>query len=546
MNLSSNFSKLPRHGRSRQDNATNASNPWVQIHIRTNVFTGDEWPFQEPLSFNNFSIGEEQSMSTVIALAWSPRGLAKNKRCVLAVLTSNLVLSLWASNSDPSVVASWERVLVVNNGVWNSYIHKGMFNATLASTDPILRRSLRIRSTAWAPLLQRNREHDQTKITCLSAWYFLAVTTDNNSILFLLVSSPHIDHPINWDARIVRQHNFAIGQRQELLYRHGSLLSAALDTKSFIDRVSWSEWIQFENFAEISIHFQNDNANIAYAKFRVSFEFSPATTLSKFSTSPSTKSFIYYYDNLDISSQDLPRSTLHKQALQLRTKIDRQNDYGDLTMIKFWGLAAHMNYVAICVTFHPGDMVDYLLASEERATILFSLSGTNCLITEDENFPWESDSSTGKTAGTQIAILETILDLETQSRLTLGGLSDKMMYAAACASMLLWDTQRVQRLSRVKNVLERLEQRINVDLGSEVNVCSQFSVSPDLTMEDVAAILGEATGARSEDDVATAKNIFSVCSICASLINWQSLSEATCSRGHCFSASSHSEFLFYT
>ena len=518
----------------------------MQVHIRTNVFTGDEWPFQEPIAFNDFSIGEEQSISTVIALSWSPPSLGKNKRCVLAVLTSNLVLSLWASNSDPSVASSWERVFVVNNGIWDSYIRKGIFDGASEFTEPVLRRALRIRSAAWAPLLQRAQEYDKTRTTNVSTLYFLAVTTDDNSILFLLVSSPHVNDSIYWDAKIVRQHIFAKFQRQESLYHHDSLLSAALETKSFIDRVSLSAWIQFENVVETSIDFRKDNATIAQAKFYVSLGFPLRTMLCKVSTSPSTKPFIQHYDDLNIDSQDLPRSTLHKQALQLRTETDRRNDYGGLTTIKFWGLATHMNYAAICVTFHPGDMIDYLLASEERATILFSVCGTNGVTTEIETFTWESDCSTYKTADTQRAILDSILDLETQSRLTLEGLSDRIIYAAACASMLLWDPQRVQRLRLVKDVLERLEQRLNIDLGSEINVCSQFSVSPDLTMEDVVGILGEATEARSKDDVDILSNVLGVCSICASPVNWQSLSEARCSRGHCFGVSSLPQIPLYS
>ena len=482
-------------------------------------------------------------MSTVIALSWSPPGLAKNKRCVLAVLTSNLVLSFWASRSDPSVVASWERVLVVNNSVWNSCIRNGRFDGASDSTDPSLRRSLRIRSVAWAPLLQRKHESDYTRITSVPTLYFLAVTTDDHSVLFLSVSSPYGDDSTYWDARIVRQHIFANDKQQESLYCRGSLLGAALQIKRFIDVVTWGIWIQSNDFAEISINFQKDNANIARARFYSSFEIPPRTMLSAASRSSSTNTFIHYHDNLDIDSQDLPHSTLSIQALQLRAKTDRQNDYGDLTVIKFWGLVIFEKYAAICVTFHPGDMVDYLLASEERATILFSVCGTSRVITENEIFPWESDPNRSETLSTQIAILDAILDLEMQSKMTLGELSDKIIYAAACACMLLWDSKRMQRLLLIKNMLERLEQRIDVDLGSEINVCSQFLVSPHLTIEDVAAILGEATEARSKDDPYTANNIFGVCSICATPVNWQSLSEATCSQGHRFGASSPSEVL---
>ena len=59
-------------------------------------------------------LGEEQSITMVVACAWSPAGLGLHRRSVLAVLTTNHLLSLWQSNSDPQEPESWTRVLVIN------------------------------------------------------------------------------------------------------------------------------------------------------------------------------------------------------------------------------------------------------------------------------------------------------------------------------------------------------------------------------------------------------------------------------------------------
>ena len=83
-------------------------------------------------------------------LAWSPPGLAKHKRCVLAVLTSNQVLSLWSSKSDMTIPESWERVCVVNHAVNAALRHEG-FRERFKSVRNL--RLRRIRSAAWAPLL---------------------------------------------------------------------------------------------------------------------------------------------------------------------------------------------------------------------------------------------------------------------------------------------------------------------------------------------------------------------------------------------------------
>lgn len=119
------------------------------------MFSRDEWPEQNLLGTDDFSIGEEESLITVTALAWSPLGLAKHKRPLLAVLTSNHLLSLWASTSDMTVAVSWERVFIVN---WlASHPHPPP-----TSTDPLSVNNsvdveeqplLRLRCMAWAPLL---------------------------------------------------------------------------------------------------------------------------------------------------------------------------------------------------------------------------------------------------------------------------------------------------------------------------------------------------------------------------------------------------------
>ena len=63
-----------------------SSETWTQLRITVSYFITQEWPWQVPASFKNMSIGEEQARATVTALAWSPPGLAKHRRSILAVL----------------------------------------------------------------------------------------------------------------------------------------------------------------------------------------------------------------------------------------------------------------------------------------------------------------------------------------------------------------------------------------------------------------------------------------------------------------------------
>ena len=487
---------------------------------------------------------------------------------MLAVLTSNLVLSFWASTSDPSVVASWERVYVVNNGIWESLERRIRLGSASGLTDSIFRRLLRIRSVAWAPLLPKKPKYDGTRLTSVFGLFFLAVATDEGSTLFLSVSSPHISGSPYWDARIIRQHNFQeessmaksifatevvedeteseaskrkvhTMSENEHIYHRGSLLSVALRAKRFIDHISWGAWLYAESFAEIPINFQNDKTLIAQVKLLVSLDHPQKTFLPESSTSYTTGPFICQHESLELDLLDLPHSTFHKQALQLRARYHRENDYGGLTTLKFWGSAIYKDYAAICVTLHPGDLVEYLLPSEERATILFSVGGTDSLDMKLETFEWEIDPETGETESTHRAILDLIFELERQSNIELGGLSNMIIYGAACASMLLWDSERLQRLSLALSVLERLERRINVTLGSEINACSHLLRASGIREEEAIVLVGEATAVRSNEDLNNASRVFGVCSICAHAVTWQSLFDATCIQGHYFSASSY-------
>ena len=90
------------------------------MKLRVNKFTEAEWPRRPPASYNHMDIGEEQSSSHVVSIAWSPPGLALHRRSVLAVLTANNILSLWASQSDMKDQASWKRVLIINNALKTS------------------------------------------------------------------------------------------------------------------------------------------------------------------------------------------------------------------------------------------------------------------------------------------------------------------------------------------------------------------------------------------------------------------------------------------
>src|SRR5262249_4305844 len=81
---------------------TTTSALWTRVALPPALFTAAERPQALPLGASSFSLGEETGGALAVAARWSPPGLAAHGRCALAVLTSNLALSLWAPVAAPA------------------------------------------------------------------------------------------------------------------------------------------------------------------------------------------------------------------------------------------------------------------------------------------------------------------------------------------------------------------------------------------------------------------------------------------------------------
>ncbi|KAI5290111.1 hypothetical protein KEM52_000565, partial [Ascosphaera acerosa] len=169
---------------------------WDVVKLQVNRFTHDEWPpvHQQPL--RSFSPGEELSHSHVTALAWSDAGLGPFGRPVLAVLTSNLLLSLWAAEDGN---ARWRRLVVVNR------LLRKHFAPLMGGDRLLLQRRQRVRCFAWAPRqppadagrhAQGTSDGGPTSATATaataaaaSASSYLVVANDERELLFLRVDA---------------------------------------------------------------------------------------------------------------------------------------------------------------------------------------------------------------------------------------------------------------------------------------------------------------------------------------------------------------------
>ncbi|KAL3480863.1 transcription factor IIIC subunit delta N-term-domain-containing protein [Aspergillus californicus] len=157
------------------------STDWHRSRFRANVFTINEWSIMFPQPRDRFSVGAELSMSTVVGVAWSSPGLARYRRSVLAVLTSNMVLSIYAIAGTQR---KWTRIAVVNKAL------ERFFQEDVGNDTPRSAKS-NIRAFAWTPPLKVPTD-DPLHCGFESRWgiMLLTVTNDDNDVVFLKVQLP--------------------------------------------------------------------------------------------------------------------------------------------------------------------------------------------------------------------------------------------------------------------------------------------------------------------------------------------------------------------
>ncbi|KAL4891141.1 transcription factor IIIC subunit delta N-term-domain-containing protein [Aspergillus ambiguus] len=168
--------------------AQQSGSNWQINRFRANTFTLTEWPTIFPQAREHFSIGPEQSNSTVAGLAWSSPGLGKHRRCVLAVLTSNLLLSFYESTGTQG---KYTRVALVNETLRRHF-------EPLIPDEGLRAKKANIRSFAWAPPLKAPSP-DLSYLGAEHRWgiHILSVTNDDNDVLYLQV-------------RRTREHSYSI------------------------------------------------------------------------------------------------------------------------------------------------------------------------------------------------------------------------------------------------------------------------------------------------------------------------------------------------
>lgn len=222
---------------------------WDTTRIRVSVFTTAEWPPIYPQNRDDFSLAAEQSTSTVIALAWSPPGLARFRRSVLAVLTSGLVLSLW---EPMGLKRQWTRIAIVNHALYpdpsNPTPQKGMELRRVNIRSFQWCPSIKMPSASTGPAPRPDPEH---------RWgiHFLVVATDANELALMRIRRSTAEGSSgHYQIEKMTVHPLETEDGQYPAVQSGSLLHARLQFQARILHVSCGPWLASSESAEVGAH----------------------------------------------------------------------------------------------------------------------------------------------------------------------------------------------------------------------------------------------------------------------------------------------------
>lgn len=218
--------------------APQAQETWQITRFRVNVFTYAEWADIYPQNRDDFSIGAEQSTSTILAMAWSPPGLARFRRSVLAVLTSNLILSFWEPIGPKR---QWTRV-----GIVNHLFHENPSLPTKVGGENL--RRVNIRSFQWcAPLkvpTPAGGSHTLPEFENRWGIHILAVATDFNDLALLRVCRSAEMQILSTPYRVEKMTLCPLNQGVQFpMAGPGSILRCRIQSQVRVSSISCGPWI---------------------------------------------------------------------------------------------------------------------------------------------------------------------------------------------------------------------------------------------------------------------------------------------------------------
>ena len=331
--------------RKQNKSAPSISDHWHVESIRVNEFSETEWPFVELATLSDISLGEEQSSSSVCSLSWSPVGIGLHKRNVLAVLTTNHLLSLWASTGIPD---SWRRTCILNDVI------------TTEGTKSE-RRKQRIRAFAWLPGLSGQSESRKEQ-------QYLITANDEDIVSVHHVARKQSKLSDGWQAKLMYTRHLPC--EKDSTTKGKSLLQRALLT-SPITRIETGKWQKDASDAKdalwMVISFTKAAAGSGCPDIVLSCEHQEGEWAFQGHSRDR-------YSSPNEPSPPPPSEAVETALVKLRQDFDKQYNLQGHVRGNQWGSAKAPDgrSTAACVTFHPSDMIEHSTSSSERCTVVFA------------------------------------------------------------------------------------------------------------------------------------------------------------------------------
>ena len=278
-------------------------------------------------------------------------------RCALAVLTSNLILSIWTVAADPAEPSSWERSCIINQ-VLKSYFQ----SARDAPAKPAhsLRKATRIRAFTWAPAISTNNTPASKPVR--RPVVFLAILNDQAELVLLsLACSSYSNAEGTSKTRVLGSFELDLERSED-----PSGVSLSLE---------WHPWAHHKNYMETSIM-----STWGDRKHSIRIQWSPANPESldvQLLRGEDCEAGESYGST---STWPVPQAQLigttnaylADRLEHFKDKFSDENDLQGRVRLAYWGNAVYENFIAILVTIHPSTMIQYIVPAAELSYIVFS------------------------------------------------------------------------------------------------------------------------------------------------------------------------------
>ena len=212
----------------------------------------------------------------------------------------------------------------------------------------------------------------------------------------------------------------------------------------------------------------------------------------------------------------LPQWT--KTIKNIREQYDLDRDMRGHVGTRIWGLACYRGVMAVLVTRHPTNMIQYKVASDERAVVGFAIEDSDQ--TPDPNllFAPNPDQSIQPAANGKKKAIHFLLS-QCDKADELNQEDQRLIYAAACCSIV--DETFTSAHNLTQRALKCLSTKSGADLSEEISKCTN---KPSVV------------ASKSLDQFdQPGSYLFEKCDICDAGIPWASSTEAQCDSGHLFS-----------